>query len=140
MIVLFVLWMIVIFIGTCTANVDALLYHGEIQFNFTSRPDWSHIYLMYPVNEVSRFEFSGHFLMFFVFAWLLIGLGVKKGGVFLIGLMYAILTEFAQLFFGRGADLYDVLADLIGIIMALFMVWMQEFGKRWEAVNARKMG
>lgn len=95
---------------------------------------------MYPVQEVSRFEFSGHFVMFFIFAWLLIGLGVNKGQVLLTGLLYAILTEFVQLFFGRGADIYDVLADLTGISVALFMLWMQEWGKRLEAGNERKVG
>ncbi|WP_461176421.1 VanZ family protein [Virgibacillus ainsalahensis] len=116
---LLILWIIFIFIATCTQDVHAFLAHGNIHFNFTLNPDWDGFLQFYPLAYASKFEFFGHVLMFFVFTCLLRDLLKHYQHVILLSINYAFLTEFIQVYFGRGADFYDVIADVVGVFLAV---------------------
>lgn len=119
---LLIIWLIAIFIGTCTKNVHALLMHGEVEFVFVSQPKWIGAFSFYPLSEISKFETTGHVIMFFILSILLVEVLEKPAIASVIALSFGITIEFVQPYFTRGADVYDVLADLLGITACL-IVW-----------------
>lgn len=46
--------------------------------------------------------------------------------ILVISVSYAIVTEFLQLFFGRGAELYDIIANSAGILVAWLVISLVE--------------
>ncbi|WP_176330271.1 VanZ family protein [Oceanobacillus rekensis] len=131
MIFLLILWIIFIFICTCTSNVHALFENFDISFSFTPTPDWSSLFQLYSPVNVSKFEMTGHFMMFFVLTCLLLEVIKEKGLFIVIAITFAIFTEFLQPFFGRGADIYDIAADVIGVFIAVGLVSVRYIFYRW---------
>ncbi|WP_373893836.1 VanZ family protein [Virgibacillus sp. CBA3643] len=119
MVFLLILWMIFIFIVTCTEDVHALFGNGDISFTFTWTPDWDNFFQLYPLVDASILELLGHFIMFFVLTCLLMAIFKEYRHVIVAANTYAIFTEILQVFFGRGADIYDVGANVIGIVVAV---------------------
>lgn len=130
---LLILWIIAILIGTCTKNVHALLKRGEIGFDFVSEPQWSGAFSFYPLSEISKLETVGHFLMFFVLTALLLGVSGKPITAGVIAFSFGIMIEFIQPYFTRGADIYDVLADLLGVIasVVVFLICKRVARENW---------
>ncbi|MFC3039821.1 VanZ family protein [Virgibacillus xinjiangensis] len=124
---LLMIWIVFIFIGTCTQDVHAFLSYGEVSFRLSKEPDWQNIAVLYPLEQVSVFELAGHFIMFFVLTLLLAMVLGRVGWIILISLMIAITTEFLQGYVGRGADLYDLLANVMGILIAVGLVYGVRF-------------
>lgn len=131
MFILLILWIIFIFICTCTSDVHALFENFNISFSFTLTPDWSNIFQLNSPENVSLFEITGHFLLFFVLTCLLLEVFSEKRLVIVIAIIFAIFTEFLQPFFGRGADVYDVAADVIGVFTAVGLVSIRYIFYRW---------
>lgn len=117
--ILLVFWVIFIFICTCTNDVHALLTNLEIKFTFIQNPNWDSFLRLYPPTNVSSFEVTGHFLLFFVLTCLLLETTKNRGLVIVIAITFAIFTEVLQMYFSRGADLYDIIANTIGILVAV---------------------
>lgn len=118
------LWMVVIFIGTCTRDVYAFLGSGEVNFNFTLNPDTANLFSFYSITDASEFELVGHFLMFFILIMLLLGVFRNLFMSIALALTYGVVIELIQPFFGRGADLYDLLADVAGVFTLVVMYWI----------------
>ncbi|AXI10409.1 hypothetical protein CUC15_16360 [Oceanobacillus zhaokaii] len=106
-------------IGLCTEDVYALFANGEISFSFTWTPNWEHFLQLYPIDTVSSFELFGHFIIFFILTCLIIEVVSNYAHILVAAFTFAIFTEIIQVFFGRGADLYDILMDLLGIVVAI---------------------
>ncbi|WP_407272824.1 hypothetical protein [Radiobacillus sp. PE A8.2] len=103
-----VAWVTVICISVFTENVKAFLFKGQISFDLNPHPSTDIYFPVYSFLEASTFEMTGHFLMFAVLTYLLV-INVQRLDVtFIISLLFAILTELLQPFFGRRADLYDL--------------------------------
>lgn len=116
------IWTLLICIGVFTGNVDALLVNGQVSFNINPTPSADMYFQLYPLINASFFEMTGHFLMFSVLTYLVYINFRQLHLTFLIALTFAITTELLQPFFGRGADLYDLLANMIGIFLVVFLV------------------
>ncbi|MFC4023605.1 VanZ family protein [Oceanobacillus longus] len=122
MIFLLVLWIGFIFICTCTSDVRVLLETFDISFSFTPTPDWGNFLRLYSPSNVSLFEMAGHFILFFVLTCLLQEISRDKGLVIVTAVTFAVFTEVLQIFFSRGADVYDIVADTIGVFVAVGLV------------------
>ncbi|MGM0880098.1 MAG: VanZ family protein [Bacillota bacterium] len=66
----------------------------------------------------------GHFSGFAIFAVLLISQNKRMGKSIILAVVYAILTEFLQLYFGRHGRLYDIAIDTAGIICGVIILRM----------------
>lgn len=121
--VLLLLWMVTIFIVTSTNDVSGLLM-GKIKFVFDPNPEWDNLFVLYPISDISNMESLGHFLMFFVLISLLMTVSGKiiRSGV--IAILYGMATEILQLYFGRGAEVYDILADVSGVLVFMLLYGM----------------
>lgn len=116
MLFLIISWAIIIFILLCTTPAFAVL-GGDLQFGLAADPNWSSFF----GGEVSRVEFAGHFILFFVLAALLKEIVPRASVVFVIAVLYGFAIELVQPFFGRGAELVDVVANVVGIIAFLVL-------------------
>ncbi len=57
--------------------------------------------------------------MLLVLTFLLMAVFREVGHVLILAVTYAFLTEVLQVYFGRGGDLYDVAANVLGIGVGL---------------------
>ncbi|WP_339226829.1 VanZ family protein [Oceanobacillus sp. FSL K6-2867] len=119
---LVILWMVFIFIATCTNDVHAFIHEFSVSFTFQPKPAWQDFTLLYPIEQISEFEVAAHFLMFFGLTLLLVDIKVRLRTTILISISYAILTEFLQMYFNRSAELYDIVANVLGIMVAVCIV------------------
>lgn len=108
-------WVIIVFILTCTKDVYLLL-EGEVEFVIAQNPHWSNLFTLYPLSDISKIEFVGHFLMFFILTGLLTFVFKRMISVVLLSFLYGAITELLQPFFSRGAEGVDLLANAVGII------------------------
>ncbi|MDZ5711378.1 VanZ family protein [Jeotgalibacillus haloalkalitolerans] len=115
-------WMLLICIGVFTGDVGALLSRGQVSFNINPAPSGNMYFQLYPLFHASFFEMTGHFFMFSVLTYLVYINFKQLHLTFLIALIFAVTTELLQPFFGRGADLYDLLANMIGIFLVVFLI------------------
>ncbi|MBP2075879.1 VanZ family protein [Oceanobacillus polygoni] len=119
---LVVLWMVFILIETCTNDVHAFIHEFSVSFTFQPKPVWQDFTLFYPIEQISEFEVVAHFLLFFGLTLLLADINVRLRTTILISVSYAILTEFLQMYFNRGAELYDIMANIMGIMVAVCII------------------
>jgi len=119
-----IFWAIFIFIATCTNDVHALLHDAKFSFTFTWTPNWQAFQFFYPINQISQFEMVSHFFLFFVFTLILADTSIRFRHTILIAVIYALFTEYLQLHFYRGAEIYDMIANLSGIFAAAIFVWL----------------
>jgi VanZ family protein len=112
------LWSLWLFICTCTASVEKLLYHFDVKFNFTRHPHWEQLVIVDDWhNRVIIVQKIGHFSGFFILSLILsIGAPTKRGLYFCIG--FAVFTEIAQLYFNRDGGILDMFIDAAGILCA----------------------
>ena len=50
---------------------------------------------------------------------------VRKISMQIISVIYAILTKIFQVYFGRRADIYHIIGDLIGIFLGVFLSFIK---------------
>ena len=117
-------WLLFIFIGTCTQSLDAFLYEGVIRFDFTSVPDWNNVGLLGPAETIRFRDVVGHFMMFSILTVLVYLVRKSFRSTLFIVIGFAVLTEIAQRFFARGTELYDLLANFAGILIATVITWV----------------
>jgi len=119
-------WVTVMCIGVFTKDVHALLLEGHISFDMNPSPSSDIYFPVYPLAQASVFEMIGHSLMFAILTYLLFINVRRLTTAFIIALSFAIMTELLQPFFGRGADAYDIVADLIGISLVVFFCFIEK--------------
>ncbi|WP_425593666.1 VanZ family protein [Cytobacillus gottheilii] len=120
------LWVIVMCVGLFTNNVAAFFLEGNISFHIDPNPSADLYFPVYPLMEASAFELTGHALMFAAFTFLLYKNISRLTLTFGISILYAIITELLQPFFGRGADWYDLGADFVGICSVLSFLFIEK--------------
>jgi len=114
------IWIIIIFILTCTKDVYRLM-EGEVAFVIAQNPHWSDLFTLDPWRDISWIEFVGHFFMFFIVTGLLIAVLHRVLSAVLIAFLFGIVTELVQPFFSRGAEGIDLLANTVGIISCVIL-------------------
>lgn len=135
---LLLLWIIIIFILTCTRNVYRLL-EGNIEFVIAGNPNWSDPLTLYPLSDISKAEFVGHFFMFFILTSLLIEVLKRMCSAAVIAFLYGVVTELLQPFFSRGAEGIDLLANTSGIIafVVLYGIVKSSFKMKHEFLSSK---
>lgn len=115
------LWVIAIFISTCTANFNGLVEAGMVRFQWDGDPDFGELLEPLPVDLSRDFlmQKSGHILAFFILTLLLHTKFKTQGFILILGISYSALTEFLQLFFTRDGRIFDIGFDTIGVLFAL---------------------
>ncbi|WP_042462698.1 VanZ family protein [Neobacillus dielmonensis] len=128
------IWMLLIFVLTCTASFSELLAYGEVQFHWESHPDLADLFTPMPEQVSNGFvkQKIGHSFAFFVFALLLQRKKQSKILIFVVATTYAMFTEILQLFFTRDGRLFDIGFDLAGIIMALSMQYLAPKSRQFD--------
>lgn len=124
-----IVWMVIIFLLTCTTPVFAVLY-GDINFTFNTDPNWSGFWTVPSEGGISGIEFGAHFLMFFALTAFLKSAVNRVASAFWIACLYGILIEIVQPFFGRGTELIDVLANVAGIVTFIVLYKLEKAVKR----------
>src|SRR5690625_1316270 len=121
------IWIIIIFILTCTKDVYRLL-EGEVAFVIAQSPHWSDLFTLDPWRDISWIEFVGHFFMFLILTGLLIAVLQRVLSAVVIAFLFGIVTELVQPFFSRGAEGIDLLANTVGIISCVILYGVLKIG------------
>lgn len=119
-----VVWCLLLFVFTCTANLDDLFHNYVLQFNWVPHPDFTDLFSLKDAKFTSPhylFQKTGHFLGFAVLAVLLMNIIGKRKKAFVLTLLFAVLTEILQLYFARDGRLLDMAIDSLGIALALYI-------------------
>lgn len=132
-------WMVIILILTCTKDVYRLL-EGEIEFVIAENPHWSELLTLYPISNISKIEFVGHFFMFFILTGLLIVVLKRIASAVVLSFLYSIVTELLQPFFSRGAEGIDLLANTMGIIAFVVLYGIAKGSFRMKREGVSKIG
>ena len=98
-----------------------------MNFTIASNPHWSNLLTLYPLSDISAFEFIGHFILFFILTALLIDVLSIPRAV-MLAMFYGIFTELIQPFFSRGAEGVDLLANVVGILTYAGLYGMRKVG------------
>jgi len=131
------IWIIIIFILTCTKDVYRLL-EGEVAFVIAQNPYWSDLFTLDPWGDISWIEFVGHFFMFFILTGLLIAVLQRVLSAVVIAFLFGIVTELVQPFFSRGAEGIDLLANTVGIILCVILYGVVKIGFEMNRENEPK--
>ncbi|WP_336990477.1 VanZ family protein [Bacillus infantis] len=121
--ILFVVMMSVfIFVCTCSSNFADLRDSGEVHFKWQGNPSFEELLLPWPSGADKNFAYqkAGHALAFFMLTGGLLSL-IPQAYSAIIAAIYALATEFLQLYFMRSGLLLDVMVDCGGISLALLV-------------------
>ncbi|WP_371928703.1 VanZ family protein [Rossellomorea sp. KS-H15a] len=121
---------VLIFILTCTKNVQDLVLYRQVYFQWNDHPDFSKFFDFtgYPFHSsLYVLQKIGHGIFFFIFSFLLNKTTKKVYKVLFMAIVYALVTEIAQVFFMRTGCLLDVLYDSIGI--CFYCITITAFGE-----------
>lgn len=115
--ILMVLWAGAILILTCASNFSGVLQGDAIEFQIIQHPKLGQLSLLpHVITEGYIIQKSGHVLSFYLLA-LIVPFTPYKTRFYLI--LFALLTELLQLYFGRSGRFIDVGYDTIGIFVGL---------------------
>lgn len=105
------------------------IIHQEINFQFNSSPVLTDFFLIDKIqSEISFYMLQklGHVLGFGVL-YILLSYSFKNSRLaFRLSFLFAFVTEVLQLYFNRTGRLTDVGIDLIGILLAYWMIKKKE--------------
>ncbi|MFP3357349.1 VanZ family protein [Planococcus sp. SIMBA_143] len=114
------LWALCILVATNNYNFTAL-FASDIDFNIRLFPNLSDLFITSDIHLDSKlyvFQKTGHALSFGIL-YLLVNQAIKDHRVAIVLCsLFALFTEFLQLFFERSGRLVDVLIDIAGIYAA----------------------
>ena len=115
-----ILWALCILVATNNYNFTAL-FVNDIDFNFRLFPDLSDLFITSDIHLDSKlyvFQKTGHALSFGIL-YLLLNKALKEPRVTIVLCsLFALFTEFLQLFFERSGRLLDAVIDTAGIYAA----------------------
>lgn len=117
-------WAGLLFLFTCTSDLNALLQHQKIDFQWRANPSLMDFFLPIPIVPDDLFIATkiGHILSFLLFSILLYLSSNSLRTMVILCTFYAGATEFLQLYFQRGGRFYDVGFDIVGMILATLMI------------------
>lgn len=131
-----IIWGIVLFVFTCANNSKFWRTAQMPTFQWVSNPDFLVLLkTTFTLTTGYAIQKVGHFLGFAVFGILLYRRNNSVWKSFILSVMYAILTELLQLYFGRDGRLYDVVIDSAGIVLALSFVYIAKLMKKNFSIN-----
>ncbi|MBT2687204.1 VanZ family protein [Bacillus sp. ISL-47] len=127
-------WAGVIFICTCVASIETAVETMSIQFFWTPEPPMKDLLQPLPANLSTAFLLrkAGHAFVFFIFTMALYLVHPSVSLNVLYSFVYAVITEFLQLFFMRDGRLFDVAFDSLGIFTAVLLIVI---GRRFLKIN-----
>ncbi|RLJ90638.1 VanZ family protein [Planococcus citreus] len=125
------LWALCILVATNNYNFMAL-FASDIDFNIRLFPNLSDLFITSDIHLDSKlyvFQKTGHALSFGIL-YLLVNQAIKDHRVAIVLCsLFALFTEFLQLFFERSGRLVDVLIDIAGVYAAYRLgVYVQAHG------------
>lgn len=128
-ILLIILWGLFLLLNTWTESIERLIYLHSFGFRWVSNPDFLSFFyfndltLIHP--EFLKVKF-GHFIGFAIMDVLLFNLFRSHKYSIGISIIFAFLTEFLQLFFGRDGRFYDLAIDSFGVLSVYFLLkWLK---------------
>jgi len=128
--VLALIWMLLIFIGTCSTGIKDVFLRGQISFRLNAHPSWTEIWMLYHnVDSIFILQKIGHFMVYFILVLLIAKTPHRVRGL-LITILYAVLTELLQPFFYRDPRILDMLINSMGAILAYIIGPKVFFRKR----------
>jgi hypothetical protein len=113
-------WAILLFVFTCTDNLEALLSHQMVHFSWNPRPHLTDLLITKDAHFTDPYYLFikfGHFCGFGFLFLLLYGWSKKRGPAALCTFIYAALTEILQLYFSRDGRLIDMGIDILGVLL-----------------------
>ena len=117
------LWALCILVATNNYNFTAL-FMSDIDFNVRLFPDLSDLFITSDIQLGSKlyvFQKTGHALSFGILYLLLNRALTEPRVTLMLCSLFALFTEFLQLFFWRSGRLADALIDIAGIYAAYRM-------------------
>ncbi|TWD98883.1 VanZ like protein [Neobacillus bataviensis] len=121
---LIVLWGLFLLLNTWTESIEKLMYLHTFGFRWVPHPDFLSFFIFNDITLVHS-EFikvkSGHFIGFAILDFLIFTLIKNHKYSIGIALVFAFITEFFQLFFGRDGRFYDLIIDSLGIFSVYFL-------------------
>ncbi|NHC41850.1 VanZ family protein [Bacillus sp. MM2020_1] len=124
-ILLIILWGLFLLANTWTESLEQLLDLKSIGFRWVSKPDFLSFFYFYDLTLVHPEYVKvklGHFMGFAIMDILLFSLLKKHKYSIGISIVFAFLTEFLQLFFGRDGRFYDLLIDSFGVLTVFLIL------------------
>jgi hypothetical protein len=122
--VIIILWGLFILLNTWTESIERLIYLYDFGFRWESNPNFLSFFYFDDITQIHQ-EFItvklGHFIGFAIMELLLFNLLKSHKYSIGISIVFAFITEFFQLFFGRDGRFYDLLIDSLGIL-AVFLI------------------
>lgn len=116
--VIAIIWMVFIFIGTCSTGIKDIFLKGQIRFRLNPGPSWADIGMLYHnADFVFILQKIGHFTVYLILGLLLMNRAHRIKGL-VIAIVYAIVTELLQPFFYRDPRILDMLVNFAGILLA----------------------
>lgn len=127
-------WLILLFVFTCTESTKELYYNHSVGFQWESSPVLADML----ENSLQAEPFFimqkvGHVSMFVVLFLLLHSTFRSRSAAFWLSLLCAGGSEVLQLYFGRDGRIHDIFIDSIGIGIGWLLV-------KWRASRRKKTG
>lgn len=123
--ILVIIWGVILGINTWTTNLEALLHLQSISFKWISSPYFLSFFYLDDISQIHTHFIMvklGHFLGFAVLDLLLFNWKKNHKWSLIISILFALLTEILQLFFGRDGRLYDLIIDSLGALSIYFLL------------------
>ncbi|WP_160726054.1 VanZ family protein [Bacillus sp. USDA818B3_A] len=124
-ILLTIIWGLFLLINTWTESLEQVLDFESFQFKWVSTPDYKSFFYFYDFTLVHPDYVTiklGHFIGFAIMDLLLFILLRNHKFAILVSIIFAFITEFFQLFFGRDGRFYDLIIDTLGVLSVYLLV------------------
>jgi VanZ family protein len=132
----FVSWGAFILLLTCVSDFTGLMNNQSIQFKWIENPPFSELLLL--PNSLEHYyiiQKSGHLIAFLIFAFIS---PFSPRKTVQLGFIFAVLTEFLQLYLGRSGRLLDIGYDATGLFLgALFMMIRNQMKLKTKNIKAK---
>lgn len=122
--VITIVWGLFLLLNTWTESIEKLMYLHTFGFRWAANPDFLSFFYFHDFTLIHP-EFikvkSGHFIGFAILDFLLFNLIKNHKYSIGIAIVFAFITEFFQLFFGRDGRFYDLVIDSLGILSVFYI-------------------
>lgn len=118
-------WGLFLLLNTWVESLEQLIDFQSFDFRWVSTPEFMSFFYFYDFtlfHEDYVIVKIGHFIGFAIMDTLFYNL--LKSHKYSIGMsiIFAFLTEFLQLFFGRDGRFYDLIIDSLGVLSVFFIL------------------
>lgn len=119
-----IIWLIFLLLFTCASNSGFWFRNEMPNFHLLLNPDFKDLFkLDFKSTSGYIFQKIGHFIGFSILSLLHFWRNSKNvRNSIIFSVVFAMLTEILQLFFGRDGRLYDILIDSIGILSGILLL------------------